>query len=142
MGKPTTWENQQSAYAKTKAQISFAVTAKLISAFVFATRIVQFLFYLNPKFQASSSFLCFYGLVCVRPFRKPHCWFSHEAAHMFKSKVRRGLLEEEVTLFVRLIYIFKQLSEEQSQSVRFISILFHLVASFITSCIIILISVI
>ena len=32
-------------------------TAKLISAFVFATRIVQFLFYLNPKFQASSSFL-------------------------------------------------------------------------------------
>ena len=33
------------AYAKTKAQISFAVTAKLISAFVFATRIVQFLFY-------------------------------------------------------------------------------------------------
>ena len=30
-------ENQHSAYAKTKAQISFAVTAKLISAFVFAT---------------------------------------------------------------------------------------------------------
>ena len=30
-------KNQQSAYAKTKAQISFAVTAKLISAFVFAT---------------------------------------------------------------------------------------------------------
>ena len=40
------------AYAKTKAQISFAVTAKLISAFVFATRIVQFMF-LNLKFQAS-----------------------------------------------------------------------------------------
>ena len=35
------------AYAKTKAQISFAVTAKLISAFVFATRIVQFLYFLN-----------------------------------------------------------------------------------------------
>ena len=28
-----------------------------ISAIVFATRIVQFLFYLNPKFQDSSSFL-------------------------------------------------------------------------------------
>ena len=41
---------------------AFAVTAKLISAFVFATRIVQFLFYLNPKFQASSSFLCLYSL--------------------------------------------------------------------------------
>ena len=32
-------------YAKTKAQISFAVTAKLISAFVFATRIVQYHLY-------------------------------------------------------------------------------------------------
>ena len=42
-------------------------TAKLISAFVFATRIVQFLFYLKPKFQASSSFLCLYRSVCVRP---------------------------------------------------------------------------
>ena len=49
--------NQRSAYAKTKTQISFAVTAKLISAFVFATRIVQSLFFLNPKFQASSHLL-------------------------------------------------------------------------------------
>ena len=57
--------------------------AKLISAFVFATRKVQFLFYLNPKFQASSSFLCLYRPVCVGPVRKPHCWFSHEAAHIF-----------------------------------------------------------
>ena len=57
--------------AKTKAQISFAVTAKLISAFVFATRIVQFLFYLNPKFQASSSFLSLYRPVFVGPGRKP-----------------------------------------------------------------------
>ena len=79
------WENQQSAYAKTKTQISFAVTAKLISAFVFATRIVQFLFYLNPKFQASSSFLCLYRPVCVGPVRKPHCWFSHEEAHIMQS---------------------------------------------------------
>ena len=52
-----------------------------IGAFVFATRIVQFLFYLNPKFQASSSFLRQYRSVCVGPVRKPHCWFSHEAAH-------------------------------------------------------------
>ena len=33
------------AYAKTKTQISFAVTAKLISAFVFASQIVQY----NPS---------------------------------------------------------------------------------------------
>ena len=57
-----------------------AVTAKLISVFVFATRIVQFLFYLNPKFQASSCHLWLYSPVCVGPVRKPHCWFSHEAA--------------------------------------------------------------
>ena len=41
------------------------------------------LFYINPKFQASSSFLCLYRSVCVGPVRKPHCWFSHEAAHLF-----------------------------------------------------------
>ena len=59
-----------------------AVTAKLISAFVFASRIVQCLFYLNQKFQASNTFLCLYRSVCVGPVRKPHCWFSHEAAHL------------------------------------------------------------
>ena len=51
-------------------------------AFVFASRIVHFLFYLNPEFQASSSFLCLYRSVCVGPVRKPHCWFSHKAAHI------------------------------------------------------------
>ena len=55
--EPPRGKKQQSAYAKTKTQISFAVTAKLISAFVFATRIVQFLFYLTSKFQASSFLL-------------------------------------------------------------------------------------
>ena len=56
-------------------------------AFVFATRMVQFLFYLNPKFQASSSFLYLYRSVCVGPVRKPHCWFSHEAAQILKRNV-------------------------------------------------------
>ena len=46
------------AYAKTKTQISFAVTAKLISAFVFATRIVQSLYSLNPKIQAPRAIFC------------------------------------------------------------------------------------
>ena len=44
------------AYVKTKEQISCAVTAKLITAFVFAAQIVQSLS-LNPKFQASSLLL-------------------------------------------------------------------------------------
>ena len=40
-------------------------------AFVFATRIVLFLFFLNPKFQASSLLLRLYRPVCVGPGRKP-----------------------------------------------------------------------
>ena len=47
------------------------LTAKLISAFVFATRIVQSLYFLNPKFQASIYLLWRYSPVCVRPDRKP-----------------------------------------------------------------------
>ena len=35
------WENRIFAYAKTKPQISCMVTAQLISAFVFATWIIQ-----------------------------------------------------------------------------------------------------
>ena len=46
--------------------------AQLISAFVFATWIlVQFLYFINPKFQAPSYYLWLYSLVCVRPGRKP-----------------------------------------------------------------------
>ena len=54
------------AYAKTKTQI-----AKLISTFDFASQIVQSLYFLNLKFQASSNLLLLYSLVCVVPGRKP-----------------------------------------------------------------------
>ena len=67
------------AYAKTKTQISFAVTVKLISTFVLATRIVQSLFFLNPKFQASSYLLWLYSPDCVG---NPENWFSHKEAHI------------------------------------------------------------
>ena len=58
------------ANAKTKAQNSFAVTAKLNSAFVFTTRIVPFIFLLKPKFQACSLFLKLSMPVYVRRGRK------------------------------------------------------------------------
>ena len=67
----TSKENRLSAYAKTKTQISCTVTAQLISAFVFASREVQFLFFLNLKFQVASHFLQLHRRVCVRPGRKP-----------------------------------------------------------------------
>ena len=44
-------------YTKTKAQISCAVTAQLISAFVFTAQIVKFISYFYPKFQ-DSTFFC------------------------------------------------------------------------------------
>ena len=50
---------------KTKPQISFAVTAKLISVFVFATRIVQSLYFVNPKFQVPSYLQWLSSPVCV-----------------------------------------------------------------------------
>ena len=59
------------AYAKTKKQISFAVTAKLISVFVFTTQIEQSLYYLNAKFRASCHLLWLYSPVCVGSGRKP-----------------------------------------------------------------------
>ena len=78
-------KNRLFAYAKTKTQISFAVTAKLISAFVFVARIVQPLFYLNPKFQASSYLLWLYSPVCVGPGRKPRRpVFSERGSNIIK----------------------------------------------------------
>ena len=43
----------------------------LISAFDFATRIVQALYFLYPRFQASSHLLWLYSPVCVRSDQKP-----------------------------------------------------------------------
>ena len=70
MGKPTICLGENKGADQLRSN---CVTAKLISAFVFATRIVQFLRYLTPKFQASSP-------VCVRPVWKPHCWYFHDVA--------------------------------------------------------------
>ena len=56
---------------KKKAQISRAVTTQLFNAFVSATKIVQSLFFLCPKFQGSNHLLCLYILVCVGPGWKP-----------------------------------------------------------------------
>ena len=69
---------------RSDSQISFAVTAKLISAFVFATQIVQSLYYLNPILQASSHLLWLYSPVCVGPGRKPRRpVFSRRGSYLF-----------------------------------------------------------
>ena len=56
---------------------------KLIRAFVFTSQIVPSLFYLNPKFQASSLLaMCdSTGLFVSDLVGSPNCWFSHAKAH-------------------------------------------------------------
>ena len=45
--------------------------AQLISAFVFATQLIQSLFFLNPKFQVSGQLQWLPSSVCAGPGRKP-----------------------------------------------------------------------
>ena len=67
------------------------------SAFVFATRIVHFLFLLNPKFQASVLLLGPYMSVCVRPGWKPRRpVFSRRGSYVH--------VDSMVRLHVRLVY--------------------------------------
>ena len=67
-------------------QISFAVTAKLISTSVFATWIFPFLFFLNPNFKLQA-------IICTCRDRfvsdldgTPNCWFALAKVQM-KSNV-------------------------------------------------------
>ena len=63
---------------------SCAVNAQMISTLVFALQIVQSLFFLNPKFQASSLFLRLYRSVCVRS-GKPKDLLSLIAAQIMST---------------------------------------------------------
>ena len=81
-------------------QISCAVTAELISAFVFAIRIVQSLFYLNTKFQAPSHLFGLYSPVCVGPGKKKtEDRFSHNEAHF-----------TDYRLLLLLLFLFERVS--------------------------------
>ena len=51
---------------------------------LFSLMIVQSLFYLNPKFRASSYLQWLYSLVCVRP-GNPEDRFSHNEAYCYLS---------------------------------------------------------
>ena len=56
---------------KTNTRYSFMKTVQLISTFVFPTYIVQYLYSLNPKFQASRNLLWLYSSVCVTWSKSP-----------------------------------------------------------------------
>ena len=64
-----------------------SVIAQLISAFVFATYIVQSILFLNPKFQVCTShrlLLC--SPVCVGPDRNPEVRFTRDAVRQIPNK--------------------------------------------------------
>ena len=86
-------EKNRFAYAKTKALISCAVTAQ-ISAFAFALRIVQHVYFLNPKFKASSLLLRLYRPVGVGPGQKSQSLvFSHRCSNKRKMKTKNDHLK-------------------------------------------------
>ena len=66
--------------------------------FRYTDRGVQFLYFLNPNFQASIDNLCLYSPVCVGPVRHPYCWFSHDAAH-FCLPVTANLITRAIHFF-------------------------------------------
>ena len=60
---------------------------------VFATRIVQSLYYLNPKFQASSHLLWLSVRFMLDLGGNPEDRFSHNEAHLKEDKVLKTLTE-------------------------------------------------
>ena len=80
------------SFTKTKTQISCAVIAQLIRAFVFATRVVKFLLCLQPKFQDSSFHPWMYRQVCFGPGRK-----SRSSYFVFKQIFFKTLVVESRT---------------------------------------------
>ena len=87
------------AYAKAKTQISCAVTAQLISVFVFATQIVQSLFFLNTNFKPLAIFCDCTARFVSDLVGNPEDPFSHDAALVQGVQHRMDLV---VNFFVLL----------------------------------------
>ena len=62
----------------------------------------QSIFFLNPKFQASSHLLLLYSPVCVGPGRKPEDRFSHKEAQMSMIQVKLVRIPSPVSLHFSL----------------------------------------
>ena len=80
---------------------SFAVAAKLISASVFAIRIVLSPFFLKTKFQASSHLVWLYSPVCVGPGRKPRRPVFSQRGSFLKCKLELKNEKKEISKLQR-----------------------------------------
>ena len=79
-----------------KGEISFAVTAKLINAFVFATRIVPFLYFLNKKkssFKPASD--TEQACLCQTWSENPEDRFSNVAAQLCSRKSMKVAIQDK-----------------------------------------------
>ena len=102
------WENRIFAYAKSKPHISCYCEAD------FAARIVQFLYVLNPKFQASYHLLLLYRPVCVRPSRKPQ-------RPVFSQRGSNEPYHEKTSNLQIWIYKYENKGADQLRSMKLIS---------------------
>ena len=100
---------------------------QLISAFVYATWIVQSLFYLNPKFQTFSHLLGLYSLICVGQGQKPRSpVFSQRGS--FKNRQWRILFVFDEKPCGKILLL------EKSQPLAILSMLLNLNV-FLTVCV-------
>ena len=77
---------------------------KALRAFVFATKIVQSLFFLNLKFQAISNLLWLCSLVCVAPGRKPRGQvFLHRGSFVVQFEMYSTFSEKHVNLLNNIL---------------------------------------
>ena len=79
----TSRENQCFASVKTKAQIGCALTVQLISTFIFASQMVQSLFFQNSNLQAFSHPPRLYNPVFVKNHKG---WFCRDSIYWARQR--------------------------------------------------------
>ena len=98
------------------AALLLHVTPKLISAFVFTTRIVQLLYFLNPKYLGSNNLLRLYNPVCYglgkKPPRRPV--FSQRGSD---DSIRMMMFSHDVSRMSPVIIFFFALFVQQRHRV-------------------------
>ena len=70
----------------------------------FAIRIVQSLYYLRPKFQASNHLLSQYSLVCVGPGRKPRRPVFSQRGSFYKDLTEINARCRSTNLYWKIVF--------------------------------------
>ena len=88
---------------------------RVISAFVYATRIVQSLFFLNPKFQGPSHLLWVYSPASVGPGRKSRRpVFSQRGLKVRNALMKLFVITADLFEFSPLYWIFRHFHQIQT----------------------------